>query len=224
MTAKTKEAAPEKTKVHTQYKLGDGTRVPSVTTILGVLGKPALIHWAWQMGIDGKDYRSVRDEAADAGTLAHYLVLCHLKGTEPDVRAYSQENQLKATNSFNKFLRWEQDHKLEPIMLEEYMVSEEMKFGGTVDFYGKVNDAPILLDFKTSKAIYPDMFYQLAAYQHLLEQNGHKVEGCKILRIGRSEEEGFEERSMDDLTKQWEVFVSCLSIYELTKTIKKDFK
>ena len=222
--AKAKEKLSEKTKVHTQYYLSDGAKVPSVTTIIGVLNKPALLHWAWQMGIDGKDYRTVRDEAADVGTLAHYLILCHLKGMEPNVSAYSLENQKKAANSMAKFLDWESKHKLEPILLEEYLVSEVCRFGGTVDCYGKVDDELILLDFKTSKAIYTDMFYQLAAYEHLLVENGHTVKGAKILRIGRSEEEGFEERSMRDLTNHWEVFLSCLNIYELTKQIKKEFK
>ena len=31
---------------HTVYKTADGIRVPGVTTVLGVLNKPALIKWA----------------------------------------------------------------------------------------------------------------------------------------------------------------------------------
>ena len=36
-------AAPDKTKAHTVYKTADNKRVPGVTTILGVLNKPALV-------------------------------------------------------------------------------------------------------------------------------------------------------------------------------------
>lgn len=63
------------------YRLKDGTRVPSVTTIISRFKESGgLVHWAWQLGIDGKDYRKVRDEAADAGTLAHALLECDHKG------------------------------------------------------------------------------------------------------------------------------------------------
>ena len=57
------------------YYLVDGTRVPSVTTVLGRFKESGpLIHWAWGLGIQGKDYREERDKAADAGTLAHAAV------------------------------------------------------------------------------------------------------------------------------------------------------
>lgn len=36
------------TKVHTKYISKDGEQVPGVTTILGILSKPALIHWSWE--------------------------------------------------------------------------------------------------------------------------------------------------------------------------------
>src|SRR5438093_1588565 len=35
---------------HTVYKNAAGKRVPGVTTILGILNKPALLKWAWEQG------------------------------------------------------------------------------------------------------------------------------------------------------------------------------
>lgn len=60
---------PSKTKIHTVYKLEDGTRVPSVTTILGILNKPALVEWAYQCGCQGLDYKAVRDQAGEGKNL-----------------------------------------------------------------------------------------------------------------------------------------------------------
>ena len=57
--------------IHTVYKTQDGEKVPSVTTVLNVLAKPALIYWAWDLGIKGIDYRKYRDDKADIGTLVH---------------------------------------------------------------------------------------------------------------------------------------------------------
>ena len=90
MTTETKK------KIHTVYKLADGSRVPSVTTALGILNKPKLLNWAWKCGVDGLDYRAVRDNAADIGTLAHYFILCHLKHETPDTSEYSQSDIDKA--------------------------------------------------------------------------------------------------------------------------------
>ncbi|NQT48675.1 MAG: hypothetical protein HQ578_06840 [Chloroflexi bacterium] len=213
-----------KTKVHTVYKTQEGKRVPSVTTILGVLGKPALIEWAWKMGLEGQDYKKVRDEAGDAGTLAHYLILCHLRGEEPDTSEYAPAQLTLAENSFLSYLEWERVHKLDTEMVEEPLVSEVNGFGGTADWVGFLDDKFTLIDFKTGKAIYSEMIYQVAAYKALLtERSGYPAGNVKILRIPREETEAFEERliSKDDLEYGWQIFQACLKIYQLQKLVRK---
>ena len=214
------EEKPNKTRIHTVYKLATSDRVPSVTTILGVLGKPALIEWAYQCGLRGEDYKAVRDDAASVGTLAHYLIMCHLKNIEPDTSEYSAQDIERAENCLIKYWDWEKGHKIEPILVETPLVSEEYRFGGTIDLFANVDGLPTLVDFKTGKAIYPEFFYQLAAYERLLDEAGHKLKATKILRIGRDESEGFEERSIGELHKQWGIFLACKQIYELKKEVK----
>lgn len=213
---------PDKTKVHTVYRLTSGDRVPSVTTVLGILNKPALLEWAWQCGCKGLDYKAIRDQAADIGTLVHYLIMRELKGEKPDTSGYSAQDIEKAENCLLKFYEWQKTNKLVPLFVETPLISEEYKFGGTIDCFGAVNGEVMLLDFKTGKAIYPEMFYQLAAYAHLLHENGHLVKTAKILRIGREESEDFEERTMTTLDKQWEIFLHCLAVYNLQKETRKD--
>ena len=211
-----------KTKIHTVYKTSEGQRVPSVTTILGILNKPALLQWAWQCGIDGFDYKEVRDNAADIGTLAHYLIMCHLTNEKPDTSEYSDQDIDKAENCLLSYYEWEKNHFLEPVLVECPLVSEQYGYGGTIDFFGKVDGQPTLVDFKTGKAIYPEFFYQLAAYEQLLAETGHLIEVTRILRIGRTEDEGFEERSIGKLDNQWKLFLACKEIYELQKEIRKE--
>ena len=65
------------------YKLLDGTRVPGVTTIIGRYKESGgLIHWAWEQGRDGKDYRESRDAAATAGHVAHEMIEAQILGRE----------------------------------------------------------------------------------------------------------------------------------------------
>jgi hypothetical protein len=211
-----------KTRVHTVYKLKDGTRVPGVTTPLGILAKPALIHWAWDLGIQGIDYKKYRDETADIGTLAHYLILCHFRKETPDTSDYSDKQITQAENCLKSFFSWLEQNPLEPILIEEPLVSEMHRFGGTPDLLCRLNGDKCLVDFKTGKGIYPEYFIQLAAYKALIEEcTDHKINRCKILRIGRSEGEGFEERDIDSTEKEWEFFLHCLAIYNLKKELKK---
>lgn len=212
------------TSVHIVYKKADGTRVPSVTTYLGVLAKPALIHWAWELGVQDLDYRKVRDQAGDIGTLVHYMILSQLTNVEPDLESYTVDELLAVESPMSKFHEWYSEHTVEPILVETSLVSEEFSFGGTPDFYGKVNGKLTLLDFKTGKSIYQEAFYQVAAYTKLLEEHGYPVETTRILRVGKSDNEGFEERSVGDLENSWRVFLACREIYELQKLVKKDIK
>lgn len=212
------EEAPTKTQAHIQYKLKDGTIVPGVTTVLKILNKPDLIDWAWRCGREGIDYREVRDNASDIGTLAHYLITCHLKGEVPDTSEYSSEQMEKAKNCLAKYVRWEKKHALTPVMMETPLVSEEFRYGGTLDLLAELDGEFALIDFKTGRSFYPDMLYQLAAYWKLLEEQGWPVSSARILRIGTDEDEDFEESVSTSLDNEWQIFTHCLEIYRLQKS------
>mgnify|MGYP001613575186 CR=1 FL=1 len=212
----------DKTQVHTVYKLANGQRVPSVTTYLGILGKPAVIHWAWECGVQGLDYRKVRDQAGDIGTLVHYLILCSLGGKEPDLSAYSPQDLSAAEIPMSKFRAWLTGKVIEPILMEQPLVSETYAFGGTPDFFGLVNGVRTLLDFKTSGAVYPENFYQLAAYKHLLYEGGYyPVDQIKIIRIGKAVDDGLEERTIGNIEDAFTIFLACRDIYELQREMRK---
>lgn len=157
---------------HHIYKLADGSRVPSVTTILSRFKESGgLIHWAWQQGKDGKDYRETRDAAADIGTLAHDMVDCYATGKECIVPPNTTPEQLsKATNAFGAFQEWAGSTQLQIVKSEVPLVSERYKFGGTLDAMlvrGKLS----LGDWKSSNKVYGDYLCQIAAYGILWEEN-----------------------------------------------------
>ena len=204
------------------YKLASGARVPRVTEIIGILAKPQLIHWAWELGCQGLDYRKVRADAGDIGTLAHYLIMCHLKGITPSTKDYSREKIDKAETCFLKFLDWERRNPFKPLLVEQPLVSERYKFGGTIDCLGSFpnpgyEDSVDLLDFKTGKAIYAESAWQLAGYRLLLQEKGYQVRQHRILRIGRDETEGTEEKILTRVLLAREIFLTCLTLYQLMK-------
>ena len=77
------------------------------------------------------------------------------------------------------------------------------------------------MDLKTSKALFPEHMFQVAAYHSLLMENGYRVDGVRLLRVGRSEDEGFEDHiiSGDTLKEAWRVFQAALALYRA----KQDF-
>lgn len=207
-----------KVKSHIIYKLKDGIRVPGVTTVINsVLAKPALIHWAWDLGTKNIDYRKFRDDKADIGSLTHYFILCHLKNEEPNTDDYTANQIDRAENSLLSFFEWEQNYPLEPILIEIPLVSERYKFGGTPDILAKINGDNCLVDVKTGKAIYLEYLYQLAAYKLLLEEHNYKVDSARILNIPRTEDESFLDKKVGNLEKEKEIFLHCLAIYNLRK-------
>jgi hypothetical protein len=74
-----------------EIPLKDGTQVPGASTICQDRRRHQwLIHWAWNLGMEGQDYRKVRDKAADIGTVAHFMIECHfLHNHEPDLSEFS---------------------------------------------------------------------------------------------------------------------------------------
>ena len=214
------EEIAQKVRIHTVYKLACGDRVPSVTTVIGILNKPALLQWAWEMGTQELDYKAVRDRAGDIGTLAHYFILCDLKGERPDSSEYSQQDIEKAKICLIHYWDWVREHRVEPIMLETPLISEQYRFGGTIDFLGKVDGQLTLVDFKTGKGIYDEFLIQLSAYEQLLAEAKQFPEVTRLLRIGRNKDDHFEERITGKLDKQWQIFLHCLGIYNLQKEVR----
>lgn len=208
-----------KTKAHTRYRLESGTQVPGVTTVTGILAKFPLYNWYWKLGRDGIDHRKHLDYLAGIGTLSHSMIFHHLKGEEIATADYSQNQIVSASNSFESFLEWEKQHELKPLLLEEQLVSEKYKYGGTPDFYGFIDGCETLLDFKSS-GIYEDQFIQLAGYVNLLKESGKKVGACKILVIPTDKDKGFREAQREDVSVHFEIFKRCLDIYNLRKELK----
>jgi hypothetical protein len=203
------------------YRTSDGKRVPGVTTVLQVLNKPALLEWANRIGLEGVNMRDYRDELADIGKCAHYLILCRLTNTEPDLDAYSPQAVHAAENSLQSFVEWERRHVVEVVMAEKPLVSDKHGFGGTPDVYANVDGIPTLMDFKTGKGIYDEMLYQVGGgYSLLLKEHGYPVERAWILNVPRTESEGWAERIETDLHKFEQVFLATLNLHRLLKELK----
>jgi len=209
------------------YKNADGKRVPSVTTILGVLDKPALKFWANKLGLEGIKVTEYVDDKAMIGTLAHYILECYIKNEEPDFAQFNctDEQIEQARVCTKKFFEWEAyQEEFKPIASELHLVSEKLQYGGTIDLIARLNGKITLIDFKTCNAIYEEPYYQTAGYENLAREHGYDIEQVVILRIGRDEEEGFEYLEHKTLTQSFAVFLAAKTLYENKKEFEKEHK
>jgi len=209
-----------KSKAHTRYRTADKTIVPGVTTVLGLLNKPALVPWANKLGLQGIDVGKYVDDKAAIGTLGHAMVTDKLMGIETDTSDYSKNQIDLAENCALSFWEWEKENHIEKVFFcERPMVSEVCRFGGTLDIYAQVNGRKEIIDLKTGSGIYDEHIWQVAALKKLLEENGYDVDGVRIVNIPRTENEAFMQRIASDKESEvgWDIFKALLSVYNLKK-------
>ena len=210
---------------HSPCNLKDGTRVPSVTTILGVLAKPALVKWANGIGLRGIPIDKYVDEAARVGTLIHDLIECHLQKQEPDLTPYKSEQVSQAQKGLEKFKAWQTAVGFVPEAVEYKLISEKYRFGGTLDLLGRLADGrKVLVDIKTAKAVYDEHWTQVAGgYTLLLEENDEHYDAVLIVRIGRHDEEGLhaEVQTCPNVAAHQRRFLLCRELYDVNQEVKR---
>jgi hypothetical protein len=208
----------ERNAPHQKYFLQDGSEVVGASTIAKLGDSPEpLIYWAWKQGKDGKSYKRTRDAAADAGAVGHFMVDCYLRGNDPDLREFDVRDIDKAENVFLSFLSFWQSENMQHLAIEEQLVSETHRFGGTIDLVARdENDRIVLLDWKSSKGVYDGHRRQLGGYEILWNENkDKKIERRAIIRIGRDEDDLFDAHwiSNEEANKNMEIFKKQAALY-----------
>lgn len=212
------------TKAHQRYRNLAGWIVPGVTTVLNLKAKPALVYWAWNLGMQGEDYRKVSGKAADIGTITHYLVECSIRGTKPDMGEFKPNDVKKAMVAFKAFEDWRAANKVETVACEVELVSEKYMYGGRIDWVAKnIAGSRMLLDIKTSKAVYVEHKYQLAAYWQAWDElhPKEKLDGAAIIQLSKVTGE-FSYHPFMDLRHEFEIFLHFRDIYALEKKADKN--
>jgi hypothetical protein len=204
---------------------GKQTRVPSVTTILSRFKDGGgLTHWAWQLGMDGQDYRDVRDEAAGAGTLAHDNVERHIHGQELCWDHPDPDVVKRAKRSFEAFLRWADQSQLEVTHTEVPLVSDKYLFGGTLDDI-LVKGQRAIGDWKTSNRLYSDYFVQVAGGYKILWEEHHPEEpvdgGIHIVRFDKTYGDFEHRHFQNDIEIASRAFLLQRELYEIDKELKR---
>ena len=139
--------------------------------------------------------------------------------SQEELDSFTAEQRSLAENAFLSYLEWEKYHTIEPLLddagnprIEWQLTSRQHGYGGTLDLACVVDGKKAVVDIKTSKDLYWEHFCQVSAYWHLARENGWDAELIQILRIGRTEDEGFDDPvvRMPKLGLYFEAFLSLL--------------
>lgn len=213
-----------------EYRTSNGERVPSVTTILGRFKDSAgLLRWANTEGLEGR--KLYADKAAvEVGSLVHHMVEASLHGVDPP--SIPDDYSERVSSAFGAWQRWWRVNVFEILATEIPIVSEEWRFGGTIDLVLRDSDGRVCLgDIKTSNAVYGDYLLQLAAYGNLWNESalenirplGRITGGFHLVRFSK-EHGDLEHRHFPELEDAWTMFKLLRQSYELDKIIRKRAK
>ncbi|MGH6829556.1 MAG: hypothetical protein ACREDG_00145 [Methylocella sp.] len=212
------------------YLLADGVRVPSVTTIIGAckLGSiDGLLAWANREGAAGRSFEESREAAADAGRCAHDRVYCYTHGRTFDESKWAPDTLARSEAPYQAFLEWAQQSNLTVAAGEVRIVSETMRFGGTLDAI-TVGDKLAVADWKTAASVRVEYLIQIAAYGKLWE-GAHPdmplVGGYHIVRFSKpahpDDPVHFAHHHWAHLDPAWVAFKHMRELYELNKRLGK---
>ena len=163
-----------------------GKKLPSVTTIINRFkNATGLIIWSNQLGLKGLNYFDELKKAGDTGTALHDLAELHI--LEKD---YELPEDPIAVHCFQQFIEWWESLDWEVIWTEKKYTSKKLNVGGCPDLLVKKDGKYILVDFKTSKAVYSDMLIQLSCYAELIKENDNiEIDRAVIVRFPKDDDE-----------------------------------
>lgn len=213
----------------------DGQPVPSVTSVLASLAKPALVPWAAKItataAVDGLDTISTmaRDDAITWLKGAHRRETSAAAGRGTDVHRHAEalvhgiaddvpEELVPYVQSCARFL---DRVGVQPVLVEATLFHRQPHYAGTLDLLGVCDhwDAePWLFDYKTGSGIYPETALQLAAYRFAsfyidtdgTEQPVPPVVGCAAVHI---RPDGWEVKPVTAGHRQWKTFQALLQVH-----------
>lgn len=223
----------------------DGKPLYGVTSVLGVIAKPALIQWSANMACE---FINSHRLGGSINLTTGEEVVCFEKGFETILKEAKQAHKKKKENSadigtkvhkaieewikekkepeldeqgmtmFNHFIKWQEDKKILESELRVY--NEDWWVAGTIDLVFEYKGKTYIGDIKTYSGIYDRTpFLQCAGYAGMYKATtGKELEGSCIIRLGK--DGSFEEKWSYDLVGDQKGFINALGLFKCLESYK----
>jgi len=190
-----------------QYLI-EGKVVPGVTTICGIINKPGLYYWYGKYGT--AECERIKEESSKFGAGVHELIEACLGGQMPTLGPVQ-------TTIINNFKTAFIGYKM--IATEVVIKNQEHGYGGTADCIAEKNGKLVLIDWKTSKDVYPEQYLQLSAYKEGLKKNygGTSYDINQVQIFHMNKESNTWQVLEVDVSGLFSTFLAAKVIYEWSK-------
>lgn len=168
----------------------------------------------------GKQHSIKKQQAADIGTQVHNWAEAFIKAkSKKDWPEIPKEPAV--FNGVTAFLKWVDEYEVKFISSERQIYSRKYKYAGIMDAEAIIKRKLCVVDFKTSKGIYPEMRFQVSAYQAAAEEeSGKEYSGNKWLaRFDKTSGE-FEAHEFAEQDKDFKAFLAALDLRRRLKELK----
>jgi genome maintenance exonuclease 1 len=150
------------------YTLPDGSRLPSITTVLGAMKKQSIMEWRQRVGEE--EANKISRNASSRGTKVHKLAEDYLNNLDVDTKSL-MPHVAHMFKSIKPYL-----NKINNIHYQEATLwSKTLGLAGRVDCIGEYDGVLSVIDFKTSSRIktkedIPEYFQQCCGYSLMYEE------------------------------------------------------
>ena len=150
------------------YVLPDGTKLPSVTTVIGAQKKAEIM--AWRKRVGEEEANRISKKASSRGTNVHTLCEKYLNNDENYAKK-AMPDAMEMFRSIKPLL-----NNINNIHYQECALwSKKLGMAGRVDCIAEYNGVLSVIDFKTSRRIKQrndilDYFWQTTAYSLMYEE------------------------------------------------------
>jgi hypothetical protein len=216
-----------------------GAEYPSVTTVLGIVGKgEALKHWAAnevaKYAVKNRETWTRLDEAAAIDLLKReplrFLDRAASRGTDVHAlaEAYAKTGSMpqwadEISGYVDALRRFFDEHQPRPVLVEYTVFNNDIGYAGSFDMVCQLDafdGVNVMLDYKTSKAIYPDVAAQLAAYANgneYIDDNNTpqpmpKIEKAVAVRLAA---DGTYQMVECDIEAGWRYFQAVRKVHDI---------
>lgn len=194
-----------------RYFTPEGNAYPSITTVLSIIGKEAIIEWRKRVGEE--EANKISRQAGTRGTAVHKLCEDYLDNKE-DFKSKHMPANLATFNSIKSIL----DNQIDNIWFQEaFLYSDKLRCAGQVDCIAEFDGVLSIIDFKTSRRVkkaedITNYFIQLCFYAAaFLERTGVAIkQGVVVMAVDDSEPLVFKINTYDYL----EHFISVRKKYK----------
>tara|TARA_Y100000389_G_scaffold138618_1_gene136369 strand:- start:6519 stop:7205 length:687 start_codon:yes stop_codon:yes gene_type:complete len=183
-----------------RYFTPDGSAYPSITTVLSILSKQAIIEWRKRVGEE--EANRISRQASGRGTAVHKICEDYIDNVE-NWKGKHQPSNLFMFNTLKPVL----DKKINNIWFQEvYLYSDKLKTAGQVDCIAEFEGELSVIDFKTSRRVKSEdniqnYFMQISFYAAAFyEMTGIPIkQGVILIAVDDSEPQVFKFNTYDYL-------------------------